>query len=82
MQLTIRKIGNSFGVLLPKEVINDLNVKVGDVLNAVRSENGVLWTAMILISNKLWKRINNFHSNTATDCRNWLNEGACLVKNT
>lgn len=30
MNVTIRKIGNSEGVILPKEVLDRLNVKAGD----------------------------------------------------
>ena len=30
MNVTLRKIGNSEGVILPKEVLDRLNVKAGD----------------------------------------------------
>ncbi|MBX3575896.1 MAG: AbrB/MazE/SpoVT family DNA-binding domain-containing protein [Rhizobiaceae bacterium] len=32
MNVTVRKIGNSEGVILPKEVLDRLNLKSGDVL--------------------------------------------------
>ena len=31
-KLTVRKIGNSAGVILPAELLSELNVKVGDEL--------------------------------------------------
>ena len=40
-KLKIRKIGNSLGVLLPKDVIDQLKVKEGDTLDVVPTETGV-----------------------------------------
>jgi putative addiction module antidote len=42
--LKVRKIGNSYGVLLSKEVMDDLGVKEGDTLFPVRTEDGVKLT--------------------------------------
>jgi putative addiction module antidote len=41
MNVTVRKIGNSEGVILPKEVLERLNVKAGDRLTVVEGKNGV-----------------------------------------
>jgi putative addiction module antidote len=38
-KLTIRKIGNSYGVILPKEALDELNAKAGDVLVLVRDKD-------------------------------------------
>ncbi|PZU22426.1 MAG: AbrB family transcriptional regulator [Shinella sp.] len=38
MNVTIRKIGNSEGIIIPKEVLNKLGLKAGDSLEI--SENG------------------------------------------
>jgi putative addiction module antidote len=38
-KLTIRKIGNSYGVILPKEALDELNAKAGDVLMLVRDKD-------------------------------------------
>ena len=38
--LKIRKIGNSAGVILPKEMLADLNVKEGEVIHLVKSGAG------------------------------------------
>lgn len=35
MNVTIRRIGNSEGVILPKELLDRHNLKAGDVLNLV-----------------------------------------------
>lgn len=42
---TVRKIGNSFGVILGKDLIAELNVDVGDALYIVRTPDGVLLTS-------------------------------------
>jgi len=40
-RLKIRKIGNSLGVVLPKEVLEQLKVKEGDSLNVVTAPTGI-----------------------------------------
>ncbi|MCH7823129.1 MAG: hypothetical protein IIA07_14045 [Proteobacteria bacterium] len=37
----IRKIGNSLGVILPKEELNRLHLSVGDNLTIVRTDKGL-----------------------------------------
>jgi len=41
MNVTIRKIGNSEGIIIPKEMLESLGVKAGDAMD-LRSENGRL----------------------------------------
>lgn len=41
MNVTIRKIGNSEGVILPKEVLDRLNVKAGDELEIKETSQGL-----------------------------------------
>ena len=36
----MRKIGNSEGVILPKEILDRLNLKAGDQLEIVETEQG------------------------------------------
>ena len=43
--LKITAIGNSFGVILPKEVLEKLRVSKGDLLLAIETPNGVELTA-------------------------------------
>ena len=38
MNVTLRKIGNSEGVILPKELLERLNLKAGDSLTSSRTE--------------------------------------------
>lgn len=40
-KLKIRKIGNSLGVVLPKDVLEQLKVKEGDTLDVVPTEAGI-----------------------------------------
>ncbi len=39
-KVTVRKIGNSYGVILPKEELESRNVALGDVLMLARAEDG------------------------------------------
>ena len=41
MNVVIRKIGNSEGVILPREILEHLNVRAGDVL-AMTEQEGAL----------------------------------------
>lgn len=43
--LKIRRIGNSLGVILPKEVLQKLNVGEGDTVFVTETANGVELTA-------------------------------------
>ena len=41
MNVTIRKIGNSEGIIIPKEVLNRLGLKAGDMLE-IAETNGAI----------------------------------------
>lgn len=41
MNVTVRKIGNSEGVIIPKEVLERMNLKAGDELEVIESKEGV-----------------------------------------
>jgi putative addiction module antidote len=41
MNTTIRKIGNSEGVILPKEVLDHLGLKAGDQLEIIETGKGL-----------------------------------------
>lgn len=41
MQTVIRKIGNSEGVILPKDVLDRLNLRAGDRLELAETEKGL-----------------------------------------
>lgn len=41
MNLTIRKIGNSEGVIIPKEVLDRLGLKAGDRLTLSTGDDGI-----------------------------------------
>jgi len=43
--LTVRKIGNSFGVILGKDVLAELGVQAGDTLFVVKTSDGIQLTA-------------------------------------
>lgn len=41
MNVTVRKIGNSEGVILPKEVLDRHNLRAGDTLEIVETKDGL-----------------------------------------
>lgn len=41
MNVTLRKIGNSDGVIFPKEVLERMNLKTGDKLQVIETQNGL-----------------------------------------
>lgn len=41
VNVTVRKIGNSEGVILPKDVLDRMNVKAGDHLQLVDTGKGI-----------------------------------------
>jgi putative addiction module antidote len=41
MQLKVSKIGNSAGIVLPKELLAHLETVVGDVLNVTKTPRGI-----------------------------------------
>lgn len=42
MELKIRRIGGSLGVILPKKIINDLDVSAGDFIYISHSQHGFM----------------------------------------
>lgn len=44
MKLEVRKIGNSVGVILPKQLTDKLHAAEGDLLNVIESPEGVILT--------------------------------------
>lgn len=42
MNVVLRKIGNSEGVILPKEVLERLQIKAGDQFEIVETEKGII----------------------------------------
>lgn len=45
MKLEVRKVGNSYGVILPRQILDKLNVKEGDSLTLAENELGVTLTS-------------------------------------
>ncbi|MCO6177815.1 MULTISPECIES: AbrB/MazE/SpoVT family DNA-binding domain-containing protein [Ciceribacter] len=42
MNITIRKIGNSEGIIIPKEVLDRLGLKAGDIVELTENQDGLL----------------------------------------
>ncbi|HLP69102.1 MAG TPA: AbrB/MazE/SpoVT family DNA-binding domain-containing protein [Rhizobium sp.] len=42
MNVTIRKIGNSEGIIIPKEVLARLGLKAGDTVELTENQDGLL----------------------------------------
>ncbi len=45
LELKIRKVGNSLGIVLPKEALAHLDVREGDTLTLTEAQDGVRITA-------------------------------------
>ena len=45
VELKIRKVGNSLGVVLPREVLAHLNLREGDTMTLTEAQDGVRLTA-------------------------------------
>ena len=45
LELKVRKVGNSLGIVLPKEALSRLNVEEGDTLTLSEAQDGVRLTA-------------------------------------
>ncbi|HEX8801679.1 MAG TPA: AbrB/MazE/SpoVT family DNA-binding domain-containing protein [Terriglobales bacterium] len=41
MKTKLRRVGTGYGVLLPKKVVENLNIAVGDELELTETENGI-----------------------------------------
>ncbi len=44
LELKLRKIGNSVGIVLPKEVLTSLKVQEGDTLTLTEAQDGIRLT--------------------------------------
>ncbi len=44
-KLKVRKVGNSLGTILPKDIIDALHVREGDVLYVTRAPDGIKMTS-------------------------------------
>ena len=60
MRLEVRQIGNSFGVLFPKKLLEELHVGKGDSLYVLKSEDGVTLTSYDPNFDKIMRAYNNF----------------------
>ncbi len=45
-ELKLRAIGNSVGVVLPKEILGRLHVQEGDTLHVVETKDGIILTVL------------------------------------
>ena len=45
LELKVRKVGNSLGIVLPKQALSHLNVEEGDTLTLSEAQDGVRLTA-------------------------------------
>lgn len=55
MHTKIRPIGTSAGVILPREVLSDMNVQAGDELTIIRTERGIELTPYNPEFEEMWE---------------------------
>ncbi len=56
-ELKIRKVGNSLGVLFPKEIQENLNISEGDIIDATALKNSRVLLKSKLQHHSQWKFI-------------------------
>jgi putative addiction module antidote len=66
-RLKIRQIGNSAGILLPKEMLAKLGVEIGDEVQAIDTSRGIELTAF---------------DADLDDAMKWIEKGAKRYRNT
>ena len=76
--LKITSVGNSAGVLLPKELLAKLRVDKGDVLHVIETENGIELTPYDLNLMRKWRLRKTSCEKIETSCENWRNDRANL----
>lgn len=67
MQIKIRKVGNAYGLLLPKQVMERLHLTEGSLLTLVDTEDGVRLTpydADFAAQLEAFRRLEPRHRNT------------------
>lgn len=82
MKLEIRKIGNSFGVIFPKQLMENLHVKVGESLYVVENPNGVTLTPYDPDFEKIMDAYNGFSQQYRNALRELANENTTLADHT
>ena len=68
--LKIRKVGNSLGVIFPKEIQDSLNIVEGDIIDVTSIENNKIIIEAHLQHHSKWKFSNTELSKEDND---WLN---------
>ena len=68
--LKIRKVGNSLGVIFPKEIQDTLKISEGDVIDVTTLDNNKVLLDAHLPHHSQWKFLNTELSN---EDKEWLN---------
>jgi putative addiction module antidote len=68
--LKIRKVGNSLGVIFPKEIQEALNISEGDMIDATTTNNNTVILDSNLSHHSKWKFKN---TELTTEDSEWLN---------
>jgi hypothetical protein len=73
--LQIKKIGNSVGLILPRELLARLKLKEGDKLTSWNRQSvGSSSAPMIPLTLRLWRSRGALSENTLTPTRRWPSE--------
>lgn len=80
MKLEIRKIGNSFGVILPKQLMENLHVKPGENLYVVEADNGVTLTPYDPDFEKIMDAYDELSQNYRNALKELANENSPVAK--
>jgi len=72
--LKITSVGNSAGVLLPKELLTKHRVEKGNVLHVIDTEIGLNLPHMTLNLMRRWRLRKTSCAKIVTSCANWRND--------
>ena len=71
MEIKLQKWGNSFGIRLPKNILNSLNIKENDILTLEKEENKILITKSNKQKVSLKKLFDNYQGEDLTKEFSW-----------
>jgi len=80
VKLKVQKIGNSLGVILPKEVVSWLKADEGDPLFLIEGRKALTNLPPTIRGSRKWRRLRILFAVTATHCTCWRSDGNGLNK--
>ena len=71
MQTTVRKLGNSAGLIIPKAVLNELGLSAGDRVDCVLEQGRLVLTPMKAVARAGWADASRAIATSGDDALAW-----------